>query len=239
MTARPSDRDLLRRLVKAWTQCGGYAIRPAYDDLHSAMQDARALLAEPEGGVGATYEGRPWRDVFPLPETVQTVASTPRSRAEGSDLSVDQGREFRVVDGLGDNNRAGKVTIDPTLLSPPTPRSRAEAEVQALKDEVERLTKEVVRRPSPLEMVGVEAIATSGHDNLRETLWNAQRTIKEGRKENAQLRADLAALVPLARVLLDYYDHAPSKGHYAKLEGADENFFAAARAVLDRVKEAP
>jgi len=57
----------------------------------------------------------------------------PRSRAEGSDLSVDQGREFRVVDGLGDNNRAGKVTIDPTLLSPPTPRSRAEAEAMVVR----------------------------------------------------------------------------------------------------------
>lgn len=125
------ERALLKRLME-W-----YDEMPGYGSIGVIASDARALLAEPEGEDAAGLSVI-CRDCGMLVagevagNRVRWVecqsCKPPRSRAEGSDLSVDQGREFRVVDGLGDNNRAGKVTIDPTLLSPATPRSRAEAE---------------------------------------------------------------------------------------------------------------
>jgi hypothetical protein len=49
-----------------------------------------------------------------------------------SDLSVDQGAEYRVVDGLGDNKPAGKVTVDPRFLSPTAP---THADIERLVEE--------------------------------------------------------------------------------------------------------
>lgn len=53
------------------------------------------------------------------------------------------------------------------------------------------------------------------------------------RAERDALQSDLKALLPLVRVLLNYHDNR-AKGEYARLDGADESFFAAARAILDR-----